>query len=153
MPKHLRNRLLILVGLTVLALLAALPSFTANPPKWMQKIKFSDGPAWMKWVTSRANPTLRSLPMSDPETDRRHAIALFRYGLIAELVHLPPGAKGLYERIREKAAADYTIPGSTRTRVAPETLRDWLKRYRKGGFDALLPKARADRSRSLPRYW
>lgn len=30
--------------------------------------------------------------MSDPETDRRHAIALFRYGLIAELVHLPPGA-------------------------------------------------------------
>ena len=86
--------------------------------------------------------------MSDPETDRRHAIALFRYGLIAELVHLPPGAKGLYERIREKAAADYTIPGSTRTRVAPETLRDWLKRYRKGGFDALLPKARADRGRS-----
>ena len=52
--------------------------------------------------------------MSDPETDRRHAIALFRYGLIAELVHLPPGAKGLYERIREKAAADYTIPGSTK---------------------------------------
>ncbi len=68
--------------------------------------------------------------MSDPETDRRHAIALFRYGLIAELVHLPPGAKELYERIREKAAADYTIPGSARTRVAPETLRDWLKRYR-----------------------
>jgi putative transposase len=90
--------------------------------------------------------------MSDPETDRRHAIALFRYGLIAELVHLPPGAKGLYERIREKAAADYTIPASTRTRVAPETLRDWLKRYRKGGFDALLPKPRADcgRSRALP---
>jgi putative transposase len=86
--------------------------------------------------------------MSDPETDRRHAIALFRYGLIAELVHLPPGAKGLYERIREKAAADYTIPGSARTRVAPETLRDWLKRYRKGGFNALMPKPRADRGRS-----
>jgi len=86
--------------------------------------------------------------MSNPETDRRHAIALFRYGLIAELVHLPPGAKGLYERIREKAAADYTIPGSARTRVAPETLRDWLKRYRKGGFDALMPKPRADRGRS-----
>ena len=86
--------------------------------------------------------------MTDPETDRRHAVALFRYGLIAELVQLPPGSKGLYERIREKAAAAYTIPGTTRTRVAAETIRDWLKRYRKGGFDALLPKPRADRGRA-----
>ena len=37
------------------------------------------------------------------------------------------------------------IPGSSRTRVAAETLRDWLKRYRDGGFEALLPKPRADR--------
>jgi putative transposase len=86
--------------------------------------------------------------MSDSETDRRHAIALFRYGLIADLVHLPPGAKGLYRRLEEKAAAEYTIPGSPRTRVAAETIRDWLKDYRKGGFDALMPKPRADRGRS-----
>jgi putative transposase len=86
--------------------------------------------------------------MSDAETDQRHAVALFRYGLIAELVHLPPGSKGVYERIRKKADAEYTIPGTTRTRVAAETIRDWLKRYRKGGFDALLPKPRADRGRS-----
>jgi transposase InsO family protein len=86
--------------------------------------------------------------VSDPSTDPRHAVALFRYGLIADLVHLPPGTKGLYERIGEKAAADYTIPGSTRTRVAAETLRDWLKRYRAGGFDALLPRPRADRGRA-----
>ena len=90
--------------------------------------------------------------MNDPETDRRQAIGLFRYGLIAELVPLPPGGKGLYARIAAKAALDYTIPGSTRTRVAAETIRDWLKAYRRGGFDALLPKARADRgqSRALP---
>ena len=86
--------------------------------------------------------------MTDPSTDPRHAVALFRYGLIADLVHLPPGTKGLYERIGEKAAASYTIPGSTRTRVAAETLRDWLKRYRAGGFDALLPRPRADRGRT-----
>lgn len=90
--------------------------------------------------------------MTDPSTDLRHAIALFRYGLIADLVHLPPGTKGLYQRFAEKTAAQYTIPGSTRTRVAAETLRDWLKRYRAGGFDALLPQPRADRgqSRALP---
>jgi transposase InsO family protein len=82
----------------------------------------------------------------------RQALALFRYGLIAEFLHLPAGSRGLYARLREKAHLDYAIPGSTRTRVAPETLRHWLKDYRRGGFDALLPKGRADRgrSRSLP---
>lgn len=86
--------------------------------------------------------------MKDPDTDHRHAVALFRYGLIADLVHLPPGTKGLYRRLEEKAAADYSIPGSARTRIAPETLRDWLKRYRHGGFEALMPKPRADRGQS-----
>ena len=78
----------------------------------------------------------------------RQALALFRYGLIAEFLQLPAGSRGLYRRLREKATTDYTIPGSTRTRVAPETLRHWLKDYRRGGFDALLPKGRADRGRS-----
>jgi transposase InsO family protein len=85
--------------------------------------------------------------MTDSENDRRHAVALFRYGLIADLAQTP-GTKGLYRRLEEKAAPDYTIPGSARTRVAPETLRDWLKRYRQGGFEALMPKPRADRGRS-----
>ena len=90
--------------------------------------------------------------MKDPDTDYRHAVALFRYGLIADLVRLEAGSKGLYALIEQKAAGAYTIPGSTRTRVAAETLRDWLKLYRRGGFDALLPKPRTDRgqSRSLP---
>ena len=82
-------------------------------------------------------------PVPDPQ-----AVALFRYGLIAEAVLQPIGADGLYALLREKAAADYSIPGSTRTRVAVETLRHWLKAYRRGGFDALLPKPRADRGRS-----
>jgi putative transposase len=82
------------------------------------------------------------------DTPDRQALALFRYGLIADFIHLPAGSRGLYARLREKAASDYTIPGSTRTRVAPETLRHWLKDYRRGGFDALLPKGRADRGRS-----
>ena len=66
--------------------------------------------------------------MTDTDKDRHQAVALFRYGLIAEFLHQPEGGKGLYARLREKAAAAYTIPGSRRTRVALETLRDWLKR-------------------------
>jgi putative transposase len=82
----------------------------------------------------------------------RQALALFRYGLIAEFIRLPASSRGLYARLREKANTDYTIPGSKRTRVAPETLRHWLKDYRRAGFDALLPKGRADRgqSRTVP---
>ena len=37
------------------------------------------------------------------------ALALFRYGLIAEFIQLPAGSRGLYARLREKANADYTI--------------------------------------------
>ena len=92
------------------------------------------------------------MPKNDSDSEQGHAVALFRYGLIADLVQLQPGSKGLYALIEHKAAAQYAIPGSTRTRVAEETIHDWLKAYRRGGFDALLPKPRADRgqSRSLP---
>ena len=90
--------------------------------------------------------------MSTPTDDYRQQVALFRYGLIADLLNRPAGSPGLYQRLHEKAAREYTIPGTHRTRVAAETLRDWLKRYRQGGFDALLPKVRADRGqpRGLP---
>lgn len=93
--------------------------------------------------------------MEDSMTTRdvNEEVALFRYGIIADLVNLPPGTKGLYSLISRKAAQCYTIPGSRRTKVAEETIRSWLKKCRKDGFDGLLPKPRADKgkSRRLPR--
>jgi transposase InsO family protein len=88
--------------------------------------------------------------MSTP--DLRQSIALFRYGLISDLARLAPDTPGLYAQLEAKAAQSYAIPGTARTRVAAETLRDWLKKYRHGGFDALLPRPRIDRgqSRALP---
>lgn len=79
-------------------------------------------------------------------------MALFRYGIIADFVNLLPGAKGLYALIKKKAEQRYSIPGSRRTEVAEETIRSWLKKYRKGGFDALHPKTRTDKgkARRLP---
>lgn len=96
---------------------------------------------------------------SDPEStipaeldERRREIALFRYGVIAELVQLEPHQRGLYALLTKKAEQDYTIPGSLRRRVAAETIRGWLRAYRRGGFDALVPRVRADQgaSRSIP---
>lgn len=91
--------------------------------------------------------------MNDDVKQHSEEVALFRFGVIGDLVHLPPGAKGLYERLREKADIDYRIPGSLRGRVAPETIRHWLRAYRKGGLDALRPRVRADhgQSHALPR--
>jgi putative transposase len=85
--------------------------------------------------------------MSMTDAEYRQALALFRYGLIAEFIHRPAGDRGLYALLREKAKHAYSIPGSTRTAVAAETMRHWLSVYRRGGFDALIPKGRSDRGR------
>ena len=92
------------------------------------------------------------LTMNDPDDDLRQQIALFRYGLIADLVHLPVGAPGTGAMKRAKAEKTYSIPGTTRTRVAAETMRHWITDYRRGGFEALYPKPRTDRGkpRRLP---
>jgi transposase InsO family protein len=91
------------------------------------------------------------MPAPDP-TAHVEAVALFRYGLIADLLHLHPGDRSLHTRLREKAERDYEIPGTTRRRVAAETLRDWLYAYRRAGFDGLKPRPRADQghARALP---
>src|SRR5947208_17194189 len=80
------------------------------------------------------------LPGTTLEVDE--AVALFRYGLIADLLHLPLGHRTLHAHLREKADREYEIPGSARRRVAPETLRDWLYAYRRGRFDSLKPHPR-----------
>ena len=85
--------------------------------------------------------------MNDADEQLLREVALFRYGLIADLIHLPPGTPGIGEKLRAKAEQQYTIPGTLRTRVAAETMRDWLLHYRRGGFDALYPRTRADRGR------
>ena len=86
------------------------------------------------------------------DAERRQQIALFRYGVIADLIHLEPGHRGLYALLRDKAAREWDIPGTLRRRVEAETIRGWLRDYRRGGFDALLPKARKDRgsARAIP---
>lgn len=86
--------------------------------------------------------------LDEKDEKKEEQIALFRYGLIADLVHRGEGEKGLYPLLREKAERVYEIPGSRRTRVAAETIRDWLLCYRRGGFDALLPQQRSDRGRA-----
>ena len=86
--------------------------------------------------------------MNVPDDHLRREIALFRYRTIADLLLLPSGSAGIDAMMQAKAEQEHTIPGTQRTRVAAETIRDWLHHYRQGGFDALYPKPRADRGLS-----
>ena len=90
--------------------------------------------------------------MPDEDHDLRREVALFRFGLLGPLVHLPAGSEELAAGLRAIAAREHEIPGSRRRRVALSTLRQWLRHYRQGGFQALHPKGRIDRrqSRRLP---
>jgi len=90
------------------------------------------------------SPNLSSEPAG---RDLNTEIALFRYGLIAALIHDPPGPGQQERRLREIASKTYIIPASTRTRVSVTTLRRYLKLCREGGFDALRPKPRADKGK------
>jgi putative transposase len=90
--------------------------------------------------------------VNDQQKQRIEQTALFRFGVLGDLVHLKPGERAIYEQLREKSEREYQIPFSQRTRVAAETIRDWLKNYRKAGFEGLKPKPRADlgESRAIP---
>lgn len=87
--------------------------------------------------------------MHPTDEELRKAVALFRFGLIADVLRLPLGSHDIRRALREKAQRTYVIPGTRRSRVAVETMREGLSLYRTGGFEALYPKPRSDRG--LPR--
>ena len=86
--------------------------------------------------------------MSESPPDPRREVALFRFKVIAGLLHLKAGSPEAGEALRANAELTYQIPGSRRTRVAAGTMRGWIEAYREGGFDALHPKPRSDRGRN-----
>ena len=81
--------------------------------------------------------------MPEDTPDPRQAVALFRFRLIAPALHLPPGPQRA-AALQEVADREHKIPGSRRRQVAVSTLKDWLRRYRKGQLPALYPKRRSD---------
>jgi transposase InsO family protein len=87
-----------------------------------------------------AHKTLSPLEFDDPHLE----IALFRYSLIAPLLHHPPEAGRLEAELRRLAAQPYVIPHSQRTRVSVASLRRYYRTCRQHGFEALLPKGRRD---------
>ena len=70
-------------------------------------------------------------------------MALFRYSFIREAADptLTKAERGLM--VRALAARDPTGPGGERVRVARNTLDRWIRNWRAGGFEALVPSTRS----------
>ncbi|MCL6588281.1 MAG: IS481 family transposase, partial [Anoxybacillus sp.] len=75
----------------------------------------------------------------------RQEIALFRYGLIAPLVNGQVDPKSY---VKEVSTRMHAVPHYGEKRIAAKTILDWCTQYKKGGFEALKPKRRADRGHS-----
>jgi transposase len=73
--------------------------------------------------------------------------ALWRFSLIAPLLHLAPGVS-LSDAARQIAAEVKHGPQGEPVFVSPETLLRWLRRYREDGLDGLDNQIRSDRGRS-----
>lgn len=64
-------------------------------------------------------------------------IALWRYGIIAPLLHSDPLGRPQAERLRSIADGTFLRPDKKPVRLSPETIRRWLYRYQGGGLRGL----------------
>ncbi|MHB2021962.1 MAG: DDE-type integrase/transposase/recombinase [Mycobacteriales bacterium] len=74
--------------------------------------------------------------------ERAREVALFRYALVREAADPTLSTRARGRLVRELAAAEHAGPFGTRVRVSRATLDRWIRTWRAGGFDALLPPAR-----------
>lgn len=82
---------------------------------------------------------------------QREEVALFRFGVISDLVGATRLEYGEFERlVKHKSSQRWNIPHSQRTRISPSTIRRWVARYQASGgqLSSLSPAARSDRGTS-----
>lgn len=79
------------------------------------------------------------------QEDSREKIALKRFELISPVLAEPARAQNEY--FRKQAEHELDFPRYGLRKVSLSTMKSWLRAYRKGGFEALKPKNRADGGR------
>jgi putative transposase len=92
------------------------------------------------------------MSLSDAEQARRaeraRAVGLFRYALVREAADPALTARQRGRLVRGLAAAEHTGPDGSRVRVSRKTLDRWVRTWRAGGFDALVPAPRRVEART-----
>jgi putative transposase len=67
---------------------------------------------------------------------------LFRYQLIREAADPGLSSRARGRLVRQIAAREHTNPAGRRVRISRDTLDRWIRAWRRGGFDALVPDPR-----------
>jgi putative transposase len=80
------------------------------------------------------------IPLKQPDD-----YGLWRFGIISPLLHRSEDAPSMRSQIAELAQRMFYTPDGRETRLCPNTIRDWLSRYRTRGIDGLRNKTRKDR--------
>jgi transposase InsO family protein len=90
---------------------------------------------------------IKKLTQEDKPMDKeiREKIALKRYQLISPVLAEPARAQNEY--FRKQAETEHEFPRYGLKKVRVSTMKAWLRKYRKRGFDALKPKNRSDGGR------
>ena len=84
-------------------------------------------------------------PSHDEErmrAERARAIGLFRYALIREAADAKLSTKQRGRLVRALADAEHQGPFGAPVRVSRPTIDRWIRDWRRGGFDALVPSPR-----------
>jgi len=94
------------------------------------------------WVSCEGGGHITCAAWEALMDDRHQDVALFRYSLIREAADpaLTNAQRG--RLVRALAARDHLDASGERVRVARNTLDRWIRAWRAGGFDALVPATR-----------
>ncbi len=82
--------------------------------------------------------------------ERARAVGLFRYMLIREAADPALSSRQRGVMVREIAACEHAGPSGEPVRVTRWTLDVWIRAWRRGGFDALVPAPRQSQPRTPP---
>ena len=80
------------------------------------------------------------------EKDIREKIALKRYQIISPVLAEPTRAQNEY--FRKQAKREHDFPRYGLRKIGVSTMKSWLRKYRKKGFEGLKPKNRSDIGRA-----
>ena len=82
--------------------------------------------------------------------ERARAVGLFRYMLIREAADPALSTRQRGAMVRAIAAREHAGPSGEPVRVTRWTLDAWIRAWRRGGFDALVPSPRQSQPRTPP---
>jgi len=87
----------------------------------------------------------------DRASERAREVALFRYALIRAAADPELTTRQRGALVRELAGAEHAGPFGDRVRVSRVSLDRWIRAWRAGGFDALVPSGRRSEPRTAVR--